>query len=76
MNIGGPELVIILFVLALLLLPVWGVIDAATRPDRVWHAADQNKIVWVLVILFLPIAGSIAYFAVIRLRLKSVQPGI
>src|SRR5215218_1670600 len=34
----------------------WGMLDAAYHRDSVWHEADQNKIVWVLV-QFIPLVG-------------------
>lgn len=57
--------------IAALALVVWGALDAATTPGRVWEAADQEKIVWVLVILFLPLFGAIAYFVSVRPKLRS-----
>ncbi len=62
--------------LALVLLPLWGAIDAALKPDSRWQAADQSKVTWVLLqllgILGLGIVGLIAaaiYFWRIRPQL-------
>ncbi|HEX2267300.1 MAG TPA: PLDc N-terminal domain-containing protein [Actinomycetota bacterium] len=57
--------------LATLVLIVWATLDAATTPGRLWEAADQDKIVWVLVILFLPLFGAIAYFVSVRPKLRA-----
>jgi hypothetical protein len=65
-GLGAPELLIILFILVL---PIWGIIDAAIRPDAVWAATGQNKIVWVLVQIFLWTLGAIIYFVAIRPKL-------
>ncbi len=46
--------------------------DAAMRPDDVWAAAGQNKIVWVLVEIFLWTPGAAIYFLAIRPKLKAV----
>ena len=36
-----------------------------------WQAAEQNKVVWVLVILFMPLVRSILYFAAIRPKVRA-----
>ncbi len=70
-NLDSPFVIFFLIWLAALVLLVWGALDAATTPGRVWEAADQDKIVWVLVILFLPLVGAIAYFVSVRPKLRS-----
>ena len=70
MGLGPPELIIIFMLLALVVLPIWGIVDAAMRPGSVWAAAGQNKVVWVVVQLFLGALGSAVYFLVIRPQLK------
>lgn len=68
---GGPELFIVLLVVVIFVgFPIWGIIDAATRPDSEWAAADQNKIVWLLVQVFLWVIGSLVYFLAIRPKLS------
>ena len=52
MGLGPAELVFLAFILFNLIFPIWGIIDAAIRPDTVWAATGQNKIVWVLVQVF------------------------
>jgi hypothetical protein len=73
MGLGAPELITILIVLAFTVVPVWGIVDAAVRPDSVWAAAEQNKIVWVLIQVFLWTLGAAVYFVAIRPKLKAVQ---
>jgi hypothetical protein len=68
-GLGAPELLILIFLLFTMVLPIWGIIDAAVRPDAVWAAAGQNKIVWVLVQIFLWTLGAVIYFAAIRPKL-------
>lgn len=70
-NLDSPFVIFFLIWLAALVLLVWAALDAATTPGRVWEAADQDKIVWVLVILFLPLVGAIAYFVSVRPKLRS-----
>lgn len=72
MNVGAPELLILVLVALFGVLPLWGIIDAAIRPDAAWAAAGQNKVVWVLVQIFLGVLGAIAYFVAIRPKLKAV----
>jgi hypothetical protein len=69
MALGPVELVILVFVLFNLIFPIWGIIDAAMRPDPVWAATGQNKIVWILVQIFLWTLGAIIYFVAIRPKL-------
>jgi nitrate/nitrite transporter NarK len=72
-GIGAPELLILLVLLPVLffafIFPVWGIIDAAMRPDPVWDATGQNKIVWILVQFFLWTIGAFIYFIAIRPKL-------
>jgi hypothetical protein len=58
--IGGVELLVILFVsLFIFLLPLIALIDILkSRFD------GNDKIVWVLVVLFLPVLGSVLYFLI------------
>ncbi len=75
-SIGPIELVIVLVVLVLLLVPIWAIVDAATRPDSQWAAASQSKTLWVVLLvsgLFLPGVGFVllvVYLASIRPQLK------
>lgn len=74
MGIGPAELLIIFIIIGSLVLPIWGIIDAAVRPDAVWAAAGQNKIVWVLVQIFLWTLGAVIYFIAIRPKLVAALP--
>ena len=66
-----------LIILILLLIPVWGSIDAALTPDSRWRMADQSKVTWVLLqllgILAFGVGGLIAaafYFLRIKPQLR------
>lgn len=48
---------------------VWGIIDAANRPQERWREIDQDKIAWILIQVFLGIVGTIAYFTIVRPKL-------
>lgn len=76
LNLSDAQVGLAIAVFALLALPLWGVVDAATRPDHHWQVAGLNRRVWV----GLQAAGapfgvgfvaSIAYFAIIRPKLNT-----
>ena len=49
MSIGPPEMLIILLLAILgLVFPIWGIADAAGRPDSAWARAEQNKTLWIV----------------------------
>jgi hypothetical protein len=57
---GPLVLLLVPFFLGLALatvgITVWGIVDAATRPEQAWQAAGQNKTLWIV----LQAAGLIA----------------
>lgn len=73
-DIGPQELLVVLIFFGLGgVVPVWGIIDAAVRPEHQWREANQSKVVWVLVQVFLGFIGAVVYFAPIRPKLKRVS---
>lgn len=69
----GPTEVVILAVVAICAVVVWGMVDAAKRPDYAWSAAEQNKVLWVALQAIglvlggpLGVAVTIAYLIAIR----------
>ena len=77
-GVGAPELLIILVVFLLTALPIWGIMDAALHPDQAWTAADQNKLVWIVVQVVLWTIGTVAYLIIVRPKLKAQTqtPGV
>jgi uncharacterized membrane protein len=79
MNLGGPELLLIVLVgLVPLALTIWGVVDAASRPDQAWQRSGQSKVLWVVlqvVGLFVCLGWilSIVYLAAIRPQVSRYQ---
>jgi Na+-driven multidrug efflux pump len=76
-DIYGPDLLIVLLVLivaiAALAVPLWAIIDAASRPSGAFQAAGSSKGMWISLIavfwLFTGIVGvilAIVYLASIR----------
>ena len=73
-NMGAPEILAIISLLILVAIPalfLWALVDALRHPDDAWSAIGQTKIVWVLVIIFLPLLGALLYLAMIRRDLAS-----
>jgi len=48
MNLGVPELFIIVIIGVVFIVPLIGGIDALTKPDAVWQRAGENKLLWGL----------------------------
>ena len=70
------SIVVLVLALALLVsavLPLWAAVDAAVRPEPAYLAIGQNKIVWILVALFTWVIGPLAYFFVIRPKLRAAS---
>lgn len=66
---GGLELIIIAIVLGVFGTFVWSLVDVLGRPAPQWKAVGQDRTLWLLVILFVGLPGSIAYLAAIRPKL-------
>ena len=47
-SLGAPELLILVLLLGSVVLPLWGLVDAARRPDEEFRAAGQNKTLWIV----------------------------
>ena len=80
-NLGPSELLIIAMVgIVGMAVPIWGIVDAAQRPDAAWEAAGQNKTLWIvlqaagLVVCGVAIVFSVIYFAVIRPQVQRATP--
>lgn len=73
------ELLLVLFALVVMVafLVPWllALVDALRRPDGEWAAAGQNKLLWVLVIVFAGFVGAIVYFAVALPALNRAHGG-
>lgn len=56
-SIGPWQIILILVAAALLILPLIALVDILSNAFT-----DSNKVIWVLVVLFLPFLGSMLYF--------------
>lgn len=81
---GGAEMIIILFVLALLAVPlvlvIWNVVDVAKRSDADFESAGQQRMVWLVLPLALMLIGlgwivSVIYFLAIRPKVSAAANG-
>ena len=54
----GPDLLLVVFVLAVwLVIPLWAIADALSRPAFAFSVAGWNKTAWVLVLLAATVFG-------------------
>ena len=81
MSIGPTELLVILLALMGLALIVWGIADAASRPEWAWQDANQSKVLWLFLQAFglfsagLGLVLAIVYLFAIRPRVARAQAG-
>lgn len=66
---GGLELIILAIVFGSIGLWGWSLVDILGRPDHQWKAIGHEKVLWLLVILFVGLPGSIGYLLAIRPKL-------
>lgn len=84
MYVGASIFFLLVFIvgLASLALVVWGIVDAANRPEYAWTAAGQNKTLWIALqaggLLLTGVGGplmSIIYLASIRPKVRASEVG-
>lgn len=70
----------ILFLLLFLVLGVgslviwiWGIVDAAGRPEWVFNRAGSNKVMWIVLMAVLGAIPALIYFLSVRRRLEVAQ---
>ncbi len=78
---GEQGLIILVIGLVSLVIPIWAVVDAISRPSGAFSAAGSSKGLWITLIvvfwLFTGIVGVIlsgVYLASIRPRVRAVMP--
>jgi len=77
---GVDGVIILVIALIALVLPIWALIDAISRPSGAFSAAGSSKGMWIaLIVLFWVFTGiigavlSIVYLASIRPRVRAVM---
>ena len=69
----GVGIVFMIIFLAFLILPIYCIVDAISRPSSAFKDADSDKTLWiVLLFIFSPLAAVI-YLAAIRPKVRRVQ---
>jgi hypothetical protein len=80
MGIGGPELLIIVFLLAGLVVPIvciWAAIDAGSQPEAAFEAVGTTKTLWIvlplvgMLVCFVGIVAAILWFTNYRPRVRA-----
>jgi Protein of unknown function (DUF2510)/Phospholipase_D-nuclease N-terminal len=66
---GVFELIILAIVFGSIGTWVWSLADMLGRPAHQWKAIGQERVLWLLVILFVGVPGSIGYLLAIRPKL-------
>jgi hypothetical protein len=77
---GADGLIILVIVLVTLIIPIWALVDAISRPSGAFVAAGSSKGMWIALIvlfwLFTGIVGvvlSVVYLASIRPRIRATM---
>jgi hypothetical protein len=84
-NVIGPDALLVLLMLMVgvggLVVTIWAVVDAASRPSAAFAAARSSKAMWItLIVEFYFLTGlvgmvlAVVYLASIRPRVKAVSP--
>lgn len=72
---GGLELLVTAVMLGAFGAWVWSLVDMFRHSDHEWKAIQQERFVWVLVLMMAGIAGTIVYVAAIRPKLGRAALG-
>jgi Na+-driven multidrug efflux pump len=81
-DVFGPDLFVVLFILVVgLVVPVWAIVDAASRPSGAFSAAGSSKTMWIVLIVvgwlvtgLIGIVLALVYLVSIRPRVRAVAP--
>jgi hypothetical protein len=79
-EVYGLDLVLVLLVLIVgLVVPVWAIVDAASRPSGAFSAAGSSKTMWIVLIVvgwlvtgLIGIILALVYLVSIRPRVRAV----
>ncbi len=79
-NVFGPDVfVVLVLAVVFVALPLWAIVDAASRPTGAFAAAGSNKAMWIILIAacwlltgFIGTILSVVYLASIRPRVRAV----
>jgi hypothetical protein len=79
-DIFGPDIFIVFVIFAVMLIvPLWAIVDAASRPSGAFAAAGSNKAMWVAIIIvgwlltgFVGVILACVYLGSIRPRVRAI----
>jgi hypothetical protein len=73
-QIGAPELLILLLLPLTFGMVLWlvGLVEALRTPDGQWEVAGQSKLLYVLLMVFLGLLGTLLYVLIARPALKRI----
>jgi uncharacterized protein DUF2516 len=76
-DIFGPDLFVV-FVVAVvgLLVPVWAIVDAASRPAGAFTAAGSSKAMWITLIVVFWLVTGLVGFVLACVYLASIRPRV
>jgi uncharacterized membrane protein YjgN (DUF898 family) len=67
----GASLVVLVAVVAVLGLPLYCIVDAASRQSTDFEAADSNKTLWIVLPFVFGVLAAVVYLGVIRPKVKA-----
>jgi hypothetical protein len=63
--------ILIIPALALLVVFIWALVAILSTPSATWEAAGLNQWMWLGVVVFLPLIGSVLFMAMARRQLMA-----
>lgn len=54
-------------------LPLYCILDAASRPSATFRAAGSNKTLWVVLLIWLNLFAAVVYLSSVRPRLEATE---
>lgn len=75
MGFALAELMFAPIVLAVPVLIVIALADLASRPEAEWRAAELDRLVWALIVIFVAVVGPVLYLAIARPKLAAARLG-
>jgi Protein of unknown function (DUF2516) len=76
-DVFGPDLLVVLFILVLgLVVPVWAIVDAASRPSGAFIAAGSSKTTWIVLIVVSWLVTGLIGIILALVYLFSIRPRV
>lgn len=71
MAFGLFETIFFVFILFPFLLMVIALVDLLRRPVEAWEAAREDRLIWLLVVIFVGLVGPVLYLTIARSKLEA-----